>query len=49
LSSALALVPRQIRTIQSGAAAAPEPAVADQMAGAAGVGEPVIAGAPAGK
>ncbi|HEY2490250.1 MAG TPA: MFS transporter [Streptosporangiaceae bacterium] len=48
-SSALALVPRQIRTIRSGAAAAPEPAAADQTAGAAGVGEPVIAGAPAGK
>jgi predicted MFS family arabinose efflux permease len=48
-SSALALIPRQIRTIRSGAAATPQPAVADQPAGAAGIGEPVIAGAPAGK
>jgi predicted MFS family arabinose efflux permease len=48
-SSALALIPRQIRTIRSGAAAAPEPVAADQPAGAAGIGEPVIAGAPAGQ
>jgi MFS family permease len=48
-SSALALIPRQIRTIRSGAATVPEPAVVDQPAGAVGIGEPVIAGAPAGK
>jgi predicted MFS family arabinose efflux permease len=48
-SSALALIPRQIRTIRSGAAAAPEPVAAAQLAGAAGIGEPVIAGAPTGK
>jgi predicted MFS family arabinose efflux permease len=48
-SSALALIPRQIRAIRSGAAVAPEPVAADQPAGAAGIGEPVIAGAPTGK
>jgi MFS family permease len=46
-ASALALIPRQIRTIRSGAAAAPEPVAADQPAGVAGIGEPVIAGVSA--
>ncbi len=41
-SSALALIPRQIRTIRSAAGPAPEPVVADQPAGAA---DPVTAGA----